>query len=55
MQAIVSAFMFAIITDRALLIDWKSTKPIEHFNKEEIVAMEALNNFFEVIKSYQLS
>lgn len=46
LQAIVSCFLFALITDRALLIDWSKDSVKEHWNGEETVAMEPLAEFF---------
>ena len=46
MQALVSAFLFALITDRVLLIDWPANNVSKHWNKEEIVAMVPLSHLF---------
>ncbi len=46
LQTIVSGLLFAIITDRALLVDWPDEETTNHWNKEEVVAMKALHNFF---------
>ena len=46
MQAAVSAFLFALITDRALLVEWAQSNVTQHWNGEEKVAMAPLSNFF---------
>lgn len=46
LQVLVSGFLFALITDRALLVDWPDETTMQHWNGEEVVAMKAISNFF---------
>jgi hypothetical protein len=46
LQVLVSGFLFALVTDRAFLVDWPDETTMKHWNGEEVVAMKALSNFF---------
>lgn len=42
-QTMVSTFLFAMLSQRAFLIDWPELSVTEHWNKEESIAMPNIN------------
>jgi hypothetical protein len=43
----VATFLYAILSKRALLIDWPEVKPFSHWNKEESVAMPHISELLQ--------
>lgn len=46
-EFMVSAFLFAILSKRALLIDWPEVKSFKHWNAEEIVGLPSMEQMLE--------
>lgn len=46
-QVIVSTFLFALLTNRAFLVNWPKLEPKKHWNNEEIVGMPSLSELLQ--------
>jgi hypothetical protein len=47
LQVLVSAFLFAVLSDRALLVNWPAVYGLKHWNKEESVGMPGVDGLLE--------